>query len=302
MKDGRSARRGRGDARRSSACRRSPTRPRRSPPSRRSRLADLPRENKLIPIEVTSLARHARALPRPLHQRRRLSRRRLRPARAAGRTPALRAAVRPCAARDRRRQRRLRAAVAAHRPLHRRHPAAALELDGRRAARPPRRGSTCAARRCPSRPASCWRSCGDILAQRTARQPRALPAAGAGGEGGAGIPPGAGRVELCRPPPARRLPRVRLGRRADGRGELPVLPAQARRRGRDRLGRRAGGARTHPRDPRQPRHHAVQRHRRGRRLGAASAAARGFPRRPAAHRGEDRAVAPSPIRRAPRAW
>ena len=59
------------------------------------RLADLPRHNKAIPIEVTTL-RDTRVLyPRSLHQRRRLSRRRLRPAHAAGGPRLLRAAVRP---------------------------------------------------------------------------------------------------------------------------------------------------------------------------------------------------------------
>ena len=98
------------------------------------KIADLPEHNKTIPIEVGDAARHAGALSRSLHQRRHLSRRRLRPAYAAGGPPPLRVAVRPRAARDRCRQRGFRPAVAAHRPLDRRHPAAALDVGG---ARPP---------------------------------------------------------------------------------------------------------------------------------------------------------------------
>ncbi len=44
----------------------------------------------------------------------------------------------------------------------------------------------------------------------------------------------------------------RLGRRADGRRQLPVLPAQARRRSRHQLGKRPRRARAHPGDAVQP--------------------------------------------------
>ena len=122
-------------------------------------LADLPRRNKLVPIEATQAARHAGALPRAVHQRRRLSRRRLRPAYAAGRAAPLRAAVRPRAAGDRRRGARISCGCRSGSVAR---PAASGRSGGPRrcrAASAARRGSACAARCFPSAPASCWRSC-----------------------------------------------------------------------------------------------------------------------------------------------
>ena len=97
-------------------------------------LADLPRRNKLIPIEVT-LKPTRQVLYHELftngvvyldvgfdlH-------------RSSGRPPSLCAAVRPRAAGDRRRQAGFRAPVAADRPRDRRHPAPGLDFDGARRA------------------------------------------------------------------------------------------------------------------------------------------------------------------------
>ena len=185
-------------------------------------LADLPRTNKPIPIAEEELAEtpcSSLTTSSPTASSISTSASTCRRCRAAA---ALRAAVRPRAVGDRRRQRGFRLAVAAHRPLDRRHRRQPLDLDAARRRRHARPGSSCAARRCPSRPASCCRSCA-TSSPRAARQPRALPPAGAGGEG---------RVrELARRratassrAAARQLHRGRLGQRADGRRQLLVLP------------------------------------------------------------------------------
>ena len=193
--------------------------------------------------------------------------------------------VRPRAARDRRRRRRFRAAVAADRP---RRPAASgrseWTVDGSRQHRPARHGSICAARRCPGRPASCWRSCATfstgarldnrerfrqlVLEEKAAFELRLVPA-------------GSSYVD-------RRLRaqfhRIGLGRRADGRRELSVLPAQARR-----ARSRPTGTASSPRSNASARRSSIappccatspRRPLIGARV---TAAARRFPRRPAAH-------------------
>ena len=202
---------------RSSACRRRPTRPRRSPPYRPSslptcRAATSSSRSRSLTLRDTPVLYHDLFTNGD-----RLSRHRLRPASAAGRSLALCDPVRPCAARDRRRQRGFRAPVAADRPRDRRHPAAAMDLDGARRRRPARPGSTCAARRCPSQTGELLAILRDILTgarldnrerfQQLVLEEKAALEFAARADG----------VELCGPPPARQFPRSRLGRRADGR-------------------------------------------------------------------------------------
>ena len=90
----------------------------------------------------------------------------------------------------------------------------------------------------------------DIILTRPPGQPGSVPADGAGGAGAPGGEPGARRIQLCGAAAGGPLHGGGLGQRADGRRQLPVLPARLGAAGSTRTGRaswplwnRSGGRR-----------------------------------------------------------